>query len=91
MRRVTSYVLRLASLPVGVVIGLWTASLLSIPTQCPVGARSCVDAFLTRVSTFAAWECALFGAGAAAVLVLASEVVTRLGSHKLHRNRLLVP
>lgn len=91
MRRVTSNVLRLASVPVGIVIGLWTASLLSIPTQCPVGARSCVDPVLTRVSTFAAWECAVFGAGAAAVLVLASEAVTRLRSPKLSGHRLSTP
>ena len=80
MRRVTTNVLRLASVPVGVVIGLWTASLMSIPTQCAFGVKSCVNPLLTLEPSFAAWQCVLFGAGAAAVLVLASEAVARLRS-----------
>jgi hypothetical protein len=81
MRRVAANVLRLASVPVGVVIGLWTASLSAL--RCHYGIRgpsipSC--ALPDRLPTFAAWECALFGASAAVVLVLVAEGVTRLRS-----------
>jgi hypothetical protein len=79
MRRVTTNVLRLASVPVGVVIGLWTASLSALGCYLadhPLS--SCAGPRLLPV--FAAWECVLFGLGAAVVLVLASEAVARLRS-----------
>jgi hypothetical protein len=78
MGRILSNVLRAASVPVGVLIGLWTAQLTTIPTQCPFGARSCIPPFLTLESSFATWQCALFGAGAAVVLLLLSFAVARL-------------
>jgi len=61
--RTVRFVLRVATLPVGIVIGLWTAQ---VPYDCTT--LSCpVD-----VSQFAAWQCALFGAGAAATLLALS-------------------
>jgi hypothetical protein len=72
--------LRVLSVPVGVGIGLWTAQLTSIPTQCPFGAKSCIPPFLTLEPSFATWQCILFGAGAAAVLLLLSLAVARLPS-----------
>jgi hypothetical protein len=53
-------VLRVASVPVGFVIGVWSAQLVS----------------LTLVPTFAPWQCALFGAGAAVALLLLSLAAT---------------
>ena len=53
-------VLRVASVPVGFVIGLWSAQLAS----------------QTLVPTFPPWQCALFGAGAAVALLLLSQVAT---------------
>jgi len=78
MRRVTTNVLRLASVPVGVVIGLWTASLGFIGCSLAYPSAGCAQ--VHRLTTFAAWECVLFGLGAAVVLVLASEAVARLRS-----------
>jgi hypothetical protein len=77
MRRVTANVLRLASMPVGIVIGLWTAQLTTIPStyRC---AGLCLPTNLFLVPTFAPWQCALFGAGAAVVLLLLSFAVARL-------------
>ena len=79
MRRVTTNVLRLASVPVGVVIGLWTAELQSLQ-PCPPYMRCPTATTLVTLPTFATWQCALFGLGAAVVLVLASEAVARLRS-----------
>jgi len=78
MRRVVTIVLRLASVPAGVVIGLWTAQLQSFH-PCP-GYMRCAFAVLVMQPTFAVWECALFGAGAAMALVLVAEAVARLRS-----------
>ena len=81
--RVLTNILRLVSVPAGVVIGLWTAQL-TPGSPCgtpPPGVLSgCPEIF--AMPTFAAWECALFGAGAAVVLVLVAEGVTRLRSPK---------
>jgi ABC-type transport system involved in cytochrome c biogenesis permease subunit len=78
MRRVTPNVLRLASVPVGVVIGLWTASLNAL--GCYLARRLSSCAGPRRLPVFAGWECVVFGLGAAVVLVLAAEAVARLRS-----------
>jgi hypothetical protein len=75
MRRVSPNVLRLASVPVGVVVGLRTASLSALGCHIPPIVLLRQSALLP---VFAAWECILFGLGAAVVLVLASEAVARL-------------
>jgi hypothetical protein len=77
--RVLTNILRLASVPVGVAIGLWTAQLQSFQ-PCPPYMRCPSPATLVLQPTFAAWECALFGAGAAVMLVLVAEAVARLRS-----------
>jgi hypothetical protein len=69
-------VLRVASVPVGAGVGLWTAQLTTVPSQC-----SAAGVCLLRLSsrpTFATWQCALFGAGAAVVVLLLSFAVSRL-------------
>jgi hypothetical protein len=76
VRRITANVLRLASVPVGIVIGLWTAELQSLQT-CPPYMRCPTLTTLVPLPTFATWQCALFGLGAAVLLVLASETVAR--------------
>ena len=77
MRRITANVLRLASVPLGTVIGLWTAELQSLQA-CPPYMRCPTLTTLVPLPTFATWQCALFGLGAAVLLVLASETVARL-------------
>jgi hypothetical protein len=79
MRRITANILRLASVPIGIVIGLWTAELQSLQT-CPPYMRCHGPTPLVTLPTFATWQCALFGLGAAVLLVLASETVARLRS-----------
>ena len=76
MRRILTLVLRVASVPVGVGVGLWTAQLTTVVNECtPQG----VCLLMLRVGPrFATWQCALFGAGAAAVLLLLSFAVARL-------------
>lgn len=67
--------LRVLSVPVGVGVGLWTAQLRSLP-YCPPYGRC--PAFMGREPlTFTPWQCTLFGAGAAVVMVLLSLAVTR--------------
>ena len=80
MRRITANVLRLASVPVGKVIGLWTAGT-PVVTSCPPYMRCHGPTTLVTLPTFATWQCALFGLGAAVLLVLASETVARLRIH----------
>lgn len=84
MRRLLALVLRVASAPVGVAIGLWTAQLVTYPTQCSLGGEICLDRLSER-ATFAIWQCALFGAGAAAFLLLLSFAITRLPSARSHK------
>lgn len=76
--RVVTNILRLVSVPVGVVIGLWTAQLTpGSPCGTPhPGVLSACPQILA-MPTFAAWECTLFGAGAAVILVLVAEAVAR--------------
>ncbi len=74
MGRVLRVVLRVASAPVGVGVGLWTAQLTTGPSnQCPPGALCVLIKFFDR-PTFATWQCALFGAGAAVTLLALSLV-----------------
>jgi hypothetical protein len=72
-------VLRVASVPVGALIGLWTAHLTSLPSsyRCPTNAF-CLPLNFYFKPTFAIWQCALFGAGAAVVLLLMSFAMRRL-------------
>jgi hypothetical protein len=77
MRRILTNVLRVASVPVGVGVGLWTAQLQSLQ-PCPPEMRCPNPSVLLLQPTFTAWQCALFGAGAAAVLLLISLAVARL-------------
>jgi len=66
--------LRLASVPVGVGAGLWTAQLTTGPSnQCPPGVL-CLEILYFARPTFATWQCALFGAGAALTLLALSLV-----------------
>ena len=71
--------LRVASVPVGVGVGFWTAALTTNPNVCPLKAL-CLDMLLAPKPTFATWQCVVLGAGAAAVLFLLSYAVERLPS-----------
>jgi hypothetical protein len=81
MKRILTTALRVASVPVGIGVGVWTALLTTTPIQetCPPGALCFLMKiyFLPR-PVFAIWECVLFGAGAAAVLLVLSFAVARL-------------
>ena len=61
--------LRVVSLPTGVGVGFWTAQLYAPFPGCP-GNTHC--AAMVGVPAFATWQCALFGAGAAAVVLVLS-------------------
>jgi hypothetical protein len=76
MQRALALVLRLASVPVGVGVGLWTAQLAPSDHSCPPNALCLLIKVILR-PTFATWQCILFGAGAAAVLLLLSVAVAR--------------
>lgn len=67
--------LRVASVPMGVGVGLWTTQL---QTRFICTSLSC-PAF-TEFPRFALWLCALFGAGAAAFTILVSIAVRRPAS-----------
>jgi len=69
MGRVLTTVLRAASVPVGVGVGFWTAQLR--PTFV---LSSCAEGPPCGAPTFATWQCALFGAGAAVGLIFISSV-----------------
>jgi len=74
MTRMAPAILRWGSIPVGIGIGVWTALLTSFTScGCPVGALSCNCGLVRLVATFAPWQCALFGAGAAVVLLVVSQ------------------
>jgi hypothetical protein len=78
MSRIATTLLRLGSVPVGVGIGVWTALLVSLPNcGCPGGASLCNCGLITSEPTFATWQCVLFGAGAAVVLLFLSLAVAR--------------
>ena len=81
MRRTATIILRLGSVPVGVGIGFWTALPMSLTScGCPSGASLCNCGLITSEPTFATWQCALFGAGAAVILLLLALAVSRLPS-----------
>ena len=65
--------LRMATLPVGVGLGLWAAQLIN-PPGCPLlsGAHTCA-----WQHTFPIWLCALIGAGGAAAVLLISIAISR--------------
>lgn len=69
--------LRVLSVPVGTGVGLSTAQLRSLPF-CPPLSRGCGGFLGVLPLTFTPWQCALFGAGAAVVVLLLSLAVTRL-------------
>jgi hypothetical protein len=74
-------VFRLASLPVGVGVALWTAFLTtgsSCPAPPPGVFSGCREYF--PAPTFAVWLCALFGAGAAVIVLLVPVATARLPS-----------
>jgi hypothetical protein len=72
MRRIVTKTLRVASVPVGIGVGLWTASLqvriICTSFSCPA---------FTEFPRFAVWLCALFGAAAAALTALVSIAARR--------------
>ena len=66
-------VLRVASVPVGVGVGFWTALQ---RTTFPLSSCPLMNACPGHAS-FATWQCALFGAGAAVVVLLLSVPASR--------------
>jgi len=88
MRRIVTNALLVASVPIGVGVGLWTALLkLTVGQAIYV----CSGALLCRAdlgTPFASWQSALLGAGATVAVILAV-VVGRLGSVRTARTALL--
>jgi hypothetical protein len=80
MERALALVLRVASVPVGVGVGLGTAQVTPPQNTCPPQGACLLIALQNLQPTFPAWECALFGAGAAAVVLLLSLAVGQLPS-----------
>jgi hypothetical protein len=78
MRRILAIALRVASVPVGVGIGLWMALLTSLP-YCPVRGLGTLPLCAAR-SRFDPRLCVLCGAVAAAVLLLVSIAIRRRAS-----------
>lgn len=79
MGRKLAVILRVTSGPIGVLIGLWAAQLTTISgTYKCVGRCLPPSLFPMPIPDFAPWLCALFGAAAAAVILLLSVAVTRL-------------
>jgi hypothetical protein len=76
MRRILAVALRVVSVPVGVAFGLWTAALSSPSFTCGGGPLR-NSAYCGLEPDFAFWLCALFGATAAALVVLVSIAVDR--------------
>src|ERR1700730_12539223 len=79
VRRILPTALMIASVPIGVGVGFWTAQLMTDPNKCPPKAL-CLDMLYVARPIFATWQCILFGAGATAVLLLLSLATTRLRS-----------
>src|SRR5579872_614985 len=71
MKRTLALALRVASVPVGVAVGLGTAQVTPPQNTCPPNG-ACLLFAVHLQPTFATWECVLFGAGAAAVMLLLS-------------------
>ncbi len=68
------HVLRTASVPAGVLIGLWTAFLRSAP-GCP-NPNFCPNQ--VELPAFSPWLCVLFGVGTGVVLLVLSLAVAEL-------------
>ncbi|HEY6469509.1 MAG TPA: hypothetical protein VI434_07055 [Candidatus Dormibacteraeota bacterium] len=79
MTRTLALVLRVAAVPAGVGTGFGTAQVTPPQNTCPPQG-ACLLIALHAQPTFATWECVLFGAGAAAVLLLLSLAVAQLPS-----------
>ena len=79
MRRILALGLGVASVPVGIGVGFWTAQLTPNEYTCPPNV-ACLLMNLYLRPTLATWQSILFGAGAAAVLLLLSLAVARLPS-----------
>ena len=73
MRRILAYALGVASVPVGVGVGLWTALLTYLPS-CPVRGLGTVALCAARPS-FEPRLCVLCGGAAAALVLLVSIAV----------------
>jgi hypothetical protein len=72
-------VLRVASMPLGFVIGVWTAQLLS---PCPPGGYGQCPSFVMPEPTFAPWQCALFGVSATFIVLLLSFAPPNVASRR---------
>jgi hypothetical protein len=79
MRQVLALAIRVASVPVGIGVGLWAAQLTPSEYTCPPK-TICLEMNLYLRPFFATWQCTLLGAGAAAVLLLLSFAVARMPS-----------
>jgi hypothetical protein len=78
MRLTVTSAIGVLAVAVGIVVGFCTAQLRSYNPLCPPF-QSCPSHFVgTDSLTFTGWQCAMFGAGAAAVLLVVSLALARL-------------
>lgn len=78
MRFTVTSAIGVLAVAVGIVVGFCAAQLRSYSPLCPPF-QSCPSHFVgTDSLTFTGWQCALFGAGAAAVLLVVSLALARL-------------
>jgi hypothetical protein len=80
MRRILQKALLLAAAPAGVAVGLWMALLTYLPYQSSCGKGLGLRAFCLSEARFTPGLCAVCGAGAAALLVLAALALRRRAS-----------
>jgi hypothetical protein len=81
MMRILTIALRVASVPIGIGVGLW-AALLRAPVSAEA-AQICGHQFLCKAvlwNPFARWQSVVFGAGATVAVLLLSLAMTRLRS-----------
>ena len=76
MTRILALALRLASVPVGIGVGVGAAQVTPPQSTCPPKG-GCLLIAVHFLPTFATWQCALFGAAAAVVLLLLSQAVAQ--------------